>query len=188
MRLRAQNRHPERVSAVTATRWALTAAAVAVFIALPFSGVASAAGPGRTAAPTHASARSQYVEFRSPSKNIYCHISGAAHYNEARCDIHQHTFHAPPKPASCQFDWGQSLDGPPPCPLGVRQRPRDRVPACSDPRLRAVEDARTYPVHEPEDRHGLQEPEHRSRLQAVACGCQALLRQTRHRGRGISRR
>jgi hypothetical protein len=109
MRLRAQNRHPERVSAAPARWWAVAAAALALSIALPFSGVASAAGTGRTAGPAHASARSQYVEFRSPSKNIYCHISGAAPYNEARCDIHQHTFHAPPKPASCQFDWGQSL-------------------------------------------------------------------------------
>jgi hypothetical protein len=109
MRLREQIRHPERAGAATARRWAVAAAALALFIALPFSGVVSAAGAGLSAAPTHASARSQYVEFRSPSKNIYCHISGAAHYNEARCDIHAHTFHAPTKPASCQFDWGQSL-------------------------------------------------------------------------------
>jgi hypothetical protein len=119
MGLRAHNHHPEpgraptvtatRRSAGTASRWAVAAAALALLIVVPSTGAASAAGAGRTAAPAHVSARSQYVEFRSPSKNIYCHISSAAHYNEARCDIHHHTFQAPPKPASCQFDWGQSV-------------------------------------------------------------------------------
>jgi hypothetical protein len=98
-----------RRSAGPARRAAVAAALVLFVVTVPFTGAASAAEAGRSAPATHVSARSQYTEFRSPSKNIFCDISGAAHYNEARCDIHKHSFHAPPKPASCQFDWGQSV-------------------------------------------------------------------------------
>jgi hypothetical protein len=43
--------------------------------------------------------------FRSPSGNIGCYISGKG----ARCDIRNHDWQAPPKPASCELDWGDGL-------------------------------------------------------------------------------
>jgi hypothetical protein len=55
-------------------------------------------------------AKSGYVEFQSPSRNIHCHILRGGGVNEARCDVGTHTFQAPPKPRSCHFDWGFSLE------------------------------------------------------------------------------
>ena len=40
--------------------------------------------------------------FHSPSRNIDCVISG----DQARCDIRQHSFRAPPRPRSCDLEWG----------------------------------------------------------------------------------
>jgi hypothetical protein len=40
--------------------------------------------------------------FHSPSRNIDCVISG----DEARCDIRRHSFRAPPRPRSCDLEWG----------------------------------------------------------------------------------
>ncbi|MFN8108448.1 MAG: DUF6636 domain-containing protein [Thermoleophilia bacterium] len=42
------------------------------------------------------------TNFRTPSGNIGCDMRP----NEVRCDVLQHTYTAPPKPASCDFDWG----------------------------------------------------------------------------------
>ena len=45
------------------------------------------------------------VSFHSPSGNIRCAILKTG----VRCDIQQKSFHSPPKPNSCEFDWGQSI-------------------------------------------------------------------------------
>ena len=43
--------------------------------------------------------------FHSPSGNIACGVSRAG----ARCDIREHSWQAPPKPRSCNLDWGYGL-------------------------------------------------------------------------------
>ena len=43
--------------------------------------------------------------FRTPSGNIGCVVSKT----EARCDIREHTWAAPPKPKDCELDWGNGL-------------------------------------------------------------------------------
>ena len=40
--------------------------------------------------------------FKTPSGNIGCAMGGGA----VRCDIKQKSWEAPPKPASCDVDWG----------------------------------------------------------------------------------
>jgi hypothetical protein len=40
--------------------------------------------------------------FHSPSDNVGCTISGSG----ARCDVAEHSWVAPPKPAYCDVDWG----------------------------------------------------------------------------------
>jgi len=53
------------------------------------------------AAPAGASAAS----FRSPSGNISCYILA----DGVRCDIVRRDWEPPPKPASCEFDYGHGL-------------------------------------------------------------------------------
>ena len=53
-------------------------------------------------APT---ASASLAGFRSPSGNIGCYVSGQG----ARCDIRNKDWEAPPKPASCELDWGFGL-------------------------------------------------------------------------------
>jgi hypothetical protein len=43
--------------------------------------------------------------FRTPSSNIGCVIGG----NQVRCDIQQRDWEPPPKPASCDVDYGQGI-------------------------------------------------------------------------------
>src|SRR5687768_11828968 len=43
--------------------------------------------------------------FASPSGNIGCIMTRAG----ARCDIRDHDWVAPPKPASCELDWGSGV-------------------------------------------------------------------------------
>ena len=43
--------------------------------------------------------------FQSPSGNIGCVISR----HDVRCDIREHDWTAPPKPASCELDWGSGV-------------------------------------------------------------------------------
>jgi len=45
------------------------------------------------------------VNFRSPSGNIGCALDG----DLARCDIAKRDWSPPPKPASCESDYGQGL-------------------------------------------------------------------------------
>jgi hypothetical protein len=50
--------------------------------------------------------------FTTPSENISCAVTEEF----VRCDIFEHSFDPPPKPGSCEFDYGSSLsvgvDGP----------------------------------------------------------------------------
>jgi hypothetical protein len=43
--------------------------------------------------------------FTTPSKNISCALTSKF----VRCDIFEHSYEPPPKPASCEFDYGSSL-------------------------------------------------------------------------------
>jgi hypothetical protein len=43
--------------------------------------------------------------FRTPTGNIGCQLGGSY----ARCDIRDHSWTAPPKPADCDLDWGGGL-------------------------------------------------------------------------------
>ena len=51
-----------------------------------------------------------FTQFSSPTGNIGC----ALFENTARCDINQHTWKLPPRPADCDGDWSAvvSLDDP----------------------------------------------------------------------------
>jgi hypothetical protein len=55
------------------------------------------------------SASAKLVEFRTPSGNIGCIGETAGADNSVRCDIRNRSWSPPPKPASCQLDWGQGL-------------------------------------------------------------------------------
>jgi hypothetical protein len=43
--------------------------------------------------------------FRTPTGNIGCQLGNSY----ARCDIRDHSWTAPPKPADCELDWGGGL-------------------------------------------------------------------------------
>jgi hypothetical protein len=43
--------------------------------------------------------------FQSPSGNIGCYLDK----REVRCDIREHSWPTPPKPASCDVDYGQGV-------------------------------------------------------------------------------
>ena len=59
-------------------------------------GALAAAGPASAA-----------VSFHSPSGNIRCVIGEKVY---TRCDITQRDWRPPPKPSSCEFDWGNTLE------------------------------------------------------------------------------
>ena len=48
----------------------------------------------------------QLSAFRAPSGNIGCELVTT---QVARCDIHEHSWSPPPKPADCDLDWGFGL-------------------------------------------------------------------------------
>lgn len=58
------------------------------------------------ALPARAEAASAF--FRTPSKNIYCAWTGSPAM--LRCDILTGVKPLPPKPRSCDFDWGAGFD------------------------------------------------------------------------------
>src|SRR5437588_6753046 len=65
---------------------------------------------------TRSSAPLTLTSFKTPSGNIGCMVD--PHY--ARCDIKDHSWSAPPKPADCDLDWGDALqisDGAAPAPV-----------------------------------------------------------------------
>ena len=51
------------------------------------------------------SKRANFKFFQSPSGNIGCAIGGGI----VRCDILEHSWSPPPKPSSCDVDWGNSV-------------------------------------------------------------------------------
>ncbi len=62
------------------------------------------------AAPAHAES---LVGFSSPSGNIGCYVAE----DHVRCDIAERDWPTPPRPADCEFDYGQGIafgDGDPP--------------------------------------------------------------------------
>ncbi len=61
------------------------------------------AKPTTTAAPSGDTGPQQ---FQMPSGNIGCYVSAE---DGARCDILEKSWSPPPKPSSCEFDWGNSL-------------------------------------------------------------------------------
>jgi hypothetical protein len=58
------------------------------------------------ALPARADAASEF--FRMPSKNIYCAWTSAP--TVLRCDILSGVKPLPPRPRSCDFDWGAGFD------------------------------------------------------------------------------
>jgi hypothetical protein len=85
-------------------------------------GALAAAGPASAA-----------VSFHSPSGNIRCVIAAKVY---TRCDITQRDWRPPPKPSSCEFDWGNTLE--------VRMKGHGRFGCVSD----AVEAGRVLPYGE----------------------------------------
>jgi hypothetical protein len=45
------------------------------------------------------------TSFRAPSSNIGCEVDAST----TRCDIREHSWPLPPKPPSCDLDWGQGI-------------------------------------------------------------------------------
>ena len=70
------------------------------------------------AVPVPASAA--FRQFVMPSRNIACGGDGRF----LRCDITRHTWHAPTKPRSCEFDWDGSI--------GMTRRGRVKFQCVSD--------------------------------------------------------
>jgi hypothetical protein len=68
-----------------------------------------------------APAASAAVSFHSPSGNIRCVIAARIY---TRCDIMRRDWRPPPKPRTCDFDWGNTLE--------VRKRGRGRFGCVSD--------------------------------------------------------
>jgi hypothetical protein len=56
-----------------------------------------------------ASARAAFVGFQSPSKNIGCSLDSLHGKWAVRCDIAERTWTPPPKPKSCDLDFGQGV-------------------------------------------------------------------------------
>ena len=54
-------------------------------------------------------ASARLVEFRTPSGNIGCIGETVRADNNLRCDIRNRSWSPPPRPKSCQLDWGQGL-------------------------------------------------------------------------------
>lgn len=125
------------------------------------SGVATTAGPGSsatpvtaststaaaavssTAAPTTAAAPIKTVtlaRFQTPTGNIACDATDGI-----RCDIQERTWMPPPKPATCELDWGNGFailpDG---TPTGVCAG--DTVLDRSLPKLAYGEASRVGPI------------------------------------------
>ena len=71
---------------------------VSVTVAVLASGVAMLAFAGSANAFT-------FEQFHTPSGNINCGMGGGF----VRCDTTEHTWPIPPKPATCEFDWGGSV-------------------------------------------------------------------------------
>lgn len=75
------------------------------FLTLPAAGAAVTPASAPTAFAGDSAQPASQRYFSSPSGNIGC----ALNRRYARCDIKEHTYSPPAKPANCNFDWGQSL-------------------------------------------------------------------------------
>jgi hypothetical protein len=64
-------------------------------------GGATTTGPTTTRPPDVA-----LTSFQTPSGNIGCQADSSV----TRCDIKERTWAPPPKPAGCDFDWGQGIE------------------------------------------------------------------------------
>jgi uncharacterized protein DUF6636 len=58
-----------------------------------------------TPSTTESDEESELIGFTSPSGNVGCFID--AHY--ARCDVMERDWSPPPRPADCEFDYGQGI-------------------------------------------------------------------------------
>lgn len=113
----ALHRHRTSSSGVrtrTSARALVAVAAVALALGVATAAPATArpvpvAASHRGTAPAAKAAHDKFRQFRSPSRNIYCHISVFKGGNESRCDVHHHSYHVPPKPQWCHFDWSGSV-------------------------------------------------------------------------------
>jgi hypothetical protein len=81
---------------------ALAAAAIVLVAGVP-AAAADPAGRDRAGAAT---GLQSFTGFQSPSGNIGCVIGRRG---GVRCDIRNRDWSPPPKPASCQLDWGFGL-------------------------------------------------------------------------------
>lgn len=121
----------------------LVAAAAVVFVvgvALALSGLRGGSGDDGAApaaqqaagagAPQDPAAPAELVMFRSPTANIGCSLSTQG----ARCDIARKSWQPPPKPESCQGDWG----------VGVRVGPTGAELVCAGDTVLGEGDALTY--------------------------------------------
>jgi hypothetical protein len=75
----------------------------------PAAGVEVVGTPGAgfvTAPPQLEGDQVAIGQFSSPSGNIGCDLSA----DFAVCEIGEHNFPLPPKPADCRFDWGAAVD------------------------------------------------------------------------------
>jgi Family of unknown function (DUF6636) len=59
--------------------------------------------PPATAPPSGPEAALQ--SFKTPTGNIGCYLDD----HSVRCDIHEHSYTPPPKPASCDLEWGDAI-------------------------------------------------------------------------------
>lgn len=75
-----------------------------VSAAIGNSGSSGGAG-GAAAGPTRTVAADETLLFVTPSKNIGCALSKEG----VRCDVRDHTWVAPARPASCDLDYGNGL-------------------------------------------------------------------------------
>ena len=66
--------------------------------------------------------RANFKFFQSPSGNIACAMGGGI----VRCDILEHSWSPPPKPSSCDLDWGNGVAGRPPRPGRASSAPATR--------------------------------------------------------------
>ena len=73
-----------------------------------------------TPAPTTSFSEPRY--FRTPTDNIGCGLDPTF----AACDIREKTWTPPPKPSSCEFDWGFGVH------LSLRPSPASEVTCASD--------------------------------------------------------
>ena len=100
--------------------------------------------------------------FSSPTKNIGCALDRTA----VRCDIRQRNWRPPPKPPSCQLDWGFGLT--------LDRRGRGRFVCAGDTVLGSartlpcgLDPAWALPLRQPRARDALREPPQQARLRAL---------------------